>query len=68
MSPQRVCRPSLHEKDELDRLWKVVQEAAAMLRSCPVPDTFLGRKTQEPFPKQDIVYPLRYRRRIAVSQ
>ncbi|WP_298106318.1 hypothetical protein [Bradyrhizobium sp.] len=53
MSPLRgVYRPSSDEKDELVRLRKLIAETASILDRCPKPDTFLGRKTQEPFPRE----------------
>jgi hypothetical protein len=52
LSRRGICRPSPFEKSELDRLRKVVEEAANILRRCPSPETFLGRKTQEPFAKE----------------
>ncbi len=35
-----------------DQLLKAIRRARRVLEQ-PVPDTFLGRKTQEPFPNQD---------------
>jgi hypothetical protein len=41
----------------LDRETKAIRLTIAhslqILRSCPTPDTFLGRKTQEPFPAEE---------------
>jgi hypothetical protein len=45
-----IRRPSKHEISEIDRLRELAREAADILRQYPRPDTFLGRKTQEPFP------------------
>ena len=52
--PPRIgaFRPSQYETDEIARLRKTVKEAASILKNHPQPDTFLGRKTQEPFPKE----------------
>lgn len=36
----------------LDRISAVIAQAHRLLKE-PMPDTFLGRKTQEPFPKED---------------
>ncbi|HXH44342.1 MAG TPA: hypothetical protein VNK51_10925 [Bradyrhizobium sp.] len=47
-----ICRPSQEEVDELKRLREIVAETRAILMRFPVPDTFLGRKTQEPFPRE----------------
>jgi hypothetical protein len=38
------------EEKHLERTWAVIKEARKMLADTPCPDTFLGRKTQEPFP------------------
>lgn len=45
-----ICRPTQEEADELKRLREIVAETRAILMRFPAPDTFLGRKTQEPFP------------------
>jgi hypothetical protein len=37
--------------DQTNEMRRVVQQARELLRQSP-PDTFLGRKTFEPFPKQ----------------
>jgi hypothetical protein len=47
-----ICHLSRREIDELQRLREFVREASEVLKRFPMPDTFLGRKTQEPFPKQ----------------
>lgn len=47
-----ICRPSQEDTDELKRLREIVAETRAILMRFPVPDTFLGRKTQEPFPRE----------------
>jgi hypothetical protein len=47
-----ICRPSQQEIDEIKRLREIVNEARDILTRFPVPDTFLGRKTQEPFPRE----------------
>ena len=46
----RVYRP-LHEQDDLhaELMREVIDLSRKVLRQ-PSPDTFLGRKTQEPFP------------------
>jgi hypothetical protein len=41
------------EEKHLERTWAVIKEARKMLADTPCPDTFLGRKTQEPFPKEN---------------
>jgi hypothetical protein len=35
------------------RTRQLIRSACELLRRQPRPDTFLGRKTQEPFPKQE---------------
>lgn len=47
-----IRRPSQREIDELERLRKFAREAREVLNRISPPDTFIGRKTQEPFPKE----------------
>lgn len=47
-----VRRPSQNEIKELQRLREFALKASEVLRQFHMPDTFLGRKTQEPFPRQ----------------
>lgn len=47
-----ICRPSQQEIDEIERLQEFVRDARDVLTRFPMPDTFLGRKTQEPFPRE----------------
>ena len=47
----RIYRPSKAEVDHSTWLRQTVDLAREILRA-PKPDTFLGRKTQEPFPKE----------------
>ena len=35
------------------RTREITRESTAILRQNPRPDTFLGRKTQEPFPEEN---------------
>jgi hypothetical protein len=52
--PWRIYRPSKTEDENEMRLWReIVKRGNEILRQSPVPDTFLGRKTQEPFPKDE---------------
>ena len=52
--PWRIYRPSKTEDENEMRHWRqVVKRGVEILRQSPVPDTFLGRKTQEPFPKDE---------------
>ncbi len=48
-----ICRLSQYEISEIDRLRELVRQSAELLKHLPKPDTFLGRKTQEPFPKAE---------------
>ena len=50
-SRRRICDLSQHEISEMERQRKLAQEASELLKR-PMPDTFFGRKTQEPFPKE----------------
>jgi CheY-like chemotaxis protein len=43
--------------EQLDCLREEIEECVSTLKRCPRPDTFIGRKTQEPFPKETV--PLR---------
>ncbi len=45
-----ICRISERDISEINNLRAFVAEAIEVLRRCPKPDTFIGRKTQEPFP------------------
>jgi hypothetical protein len=51
MAQLRKGQLSINEEDALlaERSHKVVAQALQVLRA-PAPDTFLGRKTEEPFP------------------
>ncbi len=39
----------------LELAWTAILQARQTLTDHPSPDTFLGRKTQEPFPNEDVV-------------
>jgi hypothetical protein len=41
------------EEQHIAQVSTAIREARRMLADHPCPDTFLGRKTQEPFPMQD---------------
>jgi hypothetical protein len=41
------------EDKHLEQARQAVALGRAVLTSHPTPDTFAGRKTQEPFPKED---------------
>lgn len=49
---QWVFRPSSDEPGHVDLLRQFVEEARKVL-DVALPDTFLGRKTYEPFPKEE---------------
>jgi hypothetical protein len=40
----------IQHETEMDLLREFVRQAAEILKQNPKPDTFLGRKTREPFP------------------
>ena len=52
MRNQRVYRPLHSDADYTERVRELVKESRDVLKR-PNPDTFLGRKTQEPFPAED---------------
>jgi hypothetical protein len=43
------------EEKHLEFAWTAIMQARRMLTDHPCPDTFLGRKTQEPFPSENVV-------------
>ncbi|MBV9462569.1 MAG: hypothetical protein JO141_34350 [Bradyrhizobium sp.] len=50
--PFRIFRPNDEVDDEHNRaIREVLAESIRILRASPSADTFLGRKTQEPFPQ-----------------
>jgi len=49
----RLTNSLRQDRLALQRAREVVAEATEVLQRCPRPDTFLGRKTQEPFPNED---------------
>ena len=49
---QPIFRPLEHDASELRRFRELVKEATEILKRCPKPDTFIGRRTQEPFRKE----------------
>jgi hypothetical protein len=52
LSRRGICRPSRFETSDVERMRKFIQEAIDVLKRFPEPDTFIGRKTQEPFPRE----------------
>jgi hypothetical protein len=55
--PFRIYRRSSSERTLEDKHLEQARQAVALgravLNNNPTPDTFAGRKTQEPFPKED---------------
>jgi hypothetical protein len=41
------------DDEQIEFAWAAIRESRLMLADNPCPDTFLGRKTQEPFPNED---------------
>jgi hypothetical protein len=65
-----VYRPTKEESEQIEFLRESLAVLRQMLEQNPLPDTFLGRKTQEPFPTEsgrrraeDLVTPKRSRLR-----
>lgn len=57
LPPFRIIRPpnvtkGVQEK-LLEQAWTALAKARQALSDNPCPDTFAGRKTQEPFPRED---------------
>jgi hypothetical protein len=50
LSRRGIYQLSHHETADIERLRQFAMEAADVLKRFPKPDTFMGRKTQEPFP------------------
>jgi hypothetical protein len=52
--PIRIFRPNQESDDKQSRSTRdVLAESLRILKRSPQPDNFLGRKTQEPFPKEE---------------
>jgi hypothetical protein len=47
-----LFRPTKTDADQLKLVRKLTTEAGEVLKR-PCPDSFAGRKTQEPFPRED---------------
>ncbi len=47
-----IYRAPKNDSDLLHAM-EAVKQATEVLNRCPPPDTFIGRKTQEPFPMRD---------------
>ncbi len=52
MPNNRIYYPTEADTDHTRLIGEAIKEAREVLEQ-PPPDTFLGRKTQDPFPKQD---------------
>ena len=53
-SPFRIFRPDQEtDAKQSASIRDLIANCIKMLRESPVPDTFLGRKTQRPFPNQE---------------
>jgi hypothetical protein len=52
MANNRVYRPTTTDADQTKQLREIAEESREILKQ-PPPDTFLGRKTQAPFPKAE---------------
>jgi hypothetical protein len=52
MPNQRIFHVTRTDADHAEQMREVVRESRELLKQ-PAPDTFAGRKTQEPFPKED---------------
>jgi len=52
MPNTRIYRLTKLDVDQTDQLREIIKESLEVLRR-PSPDTFLGRKTQAPFPKSE---------------
>ncbi len=57
-NPVRIIRPSNGQREQDDRHIKIMRDemsaARRVLADNPKPDSFAGRKTQEPFPQEDV--------------
>ena len=52
MPNQRVHRPTKTDTNQTEQLREIIKESLDVLKQ-GLPDTFLGRKTQAPFPKAE---------------
>jgi len=48
----RICRINDTDTEMVEQFRKANEQSWRILRENPQPDTFLGRKTQEPFPPE----------------
>ena len=53
MWPFRIFRGSSDfDEKHLEQTRRMIAESCGLLQDNPIPDTFAGRKTQEPFPTE----------------
>ncbi len=50
--PRRVLQTASEIIEQNVRMRTVIEKSVAVLRRCALPNNFLGRKTQEPFPME----------------
>ncbi len=48
----RIFRPSGLDKEQMEQTQQIISRSRELLSKL-VPDSFFGRKTQEPFPHED---------------
>jgi len=52
MASNRTRLPTQSDAEHAEEIRKLIEESREVLKP-PSPDTFLGRKTQDPFPKEE---------------
>lgn len=52
-TPFRIFRIQDINTNHVEQLREVIAQSQKLLGDNPTPDTFVGRKTQEPFPAED---------------
>jgi hypothetical protein len=51
--PFRISRIQDMDAKQVDQMREVIAQSRKLLSNNPVPDTFVGRRTQEPFPNEE---------------
>ncbi len=51
MAAHLIYRPMMSDEEHAEQIREAVKLSLEILKQ-PLPDTFLGRKTQEPFPRE----------------
>jgi hypothetical protein len=51
--PFRISRIQAIDAKQIDQMREVIAQSEKLLSNNPIPDTFVGRKTQEPFAAED---------------